>query len=592
VVFEVSPDTSVFLLERVMAEKKDPSIYDDRSNIGSSEELDEYGVWVKSEPQDLSSAMPEMEELPDFDDDLAGGVDLPDFDDELAGGADVPDFADAELPAETADFAAEVEFEEIPEDSDLPRGQSPIEVDKDGFTEVSMNDFLDDEELESSDRDIDIGDLDSIPDIAEEVSEPVKAPAAAASGVSAAASGGELSTQLLMKIAEELSSIKKELSSLKSELSSVRSAQAENPEAHGASGGGFFDEEDDEKIALTGDELDNILNTANFTEEAGSGASVEEDFGSFENLNDESAAENDLLSGKPGIIEDAADAPAGQEEPLEFEDNLDSVKPAGGFNPEPVEEINDDFDVSLDLSEDLTTDLAGAENVEIPDDGLGSLREEGFNPMTQVEGDTSYLEEDPLASIPEDEQIDFSTAVIDEPDLSSQITENPVEDPAIENISIDLDMEEPAGLETESGDFTLEHEDTMEIPVTEEPLIDDFFPISEPADTQAGLADGVPSDDTFEPFVPEAEAPGESDVFAPEAPVSAENEAPAAMEPVLPPEAGDGNGIPSNLKQELKTVLSYMDQLLESLPEDKIEEFAKSEYFDTYKKLFEELGLV
>ncbi len=50
--------------------------------------------------------------------------------------------------------------------------------------------------------------------------------------------------------------------------------------------------------------------------------------------------------------------------------------------------------------------------------------------------------------------------------------------------------------------------------------------------------------------------------------------------------------LPDNLRQEVKTVLSYMDQLLESLPEDKIEEFAKSEYFDTYKKLFEELGLV
>jgi hypothetical protein len=35
-----------------------------------------------------------------------------------------------------------------------------------------------------------------------------------------------------------------------------------------------------------------------------------------------------------------------------------------------------------------------------------------------------------------------------------------------------------------------------------------------------------------------------------------------------------------------------MDQLLESLPDDKIEEFARSEYFDTYKKLFKELGLV
>jgi hypothetical protein len=49
--------------------------------------------------------------------------------------------------------------------------------------------------------------------------------------------------------------------------------------------------------------------------------------------------------------------------------------------------------------------------------------------------------------------------------------------------------------------------------------------------------------------------------------------------------------IPSQLKNELKNVLAYMDKLLESLPEEKIEEFAKSDYFDTYKKLFEELGI-
>jgi hypothetical protein len=35
-----------------------------------------------------------------------------------------------------------------------------------------------------------------------------------------------------------------------------------------------------------------------------------------------------------------------------------------------------------------------------------------------------------------------------------------------------------------------------------------------------------------------------------------------------------------------------MDRLLDSLPEEKIAEFAKSEYFDSYKKLFKELGLV
>jgi hypothetical protein len=577
-----------------MAGKKDPSIYDDRSNIGSSEELDEYGVWVKSEPQDLSSAAPEMEELPDFGDEMAGSMDL-------------PDFGDTEIPVETADFVPEIEFEEIPEDSDLPEGQSPTEVDKDGFTEVPMNDFLDEEELESINKGIDIGDLDDIPDFPEDLPEPPKAPESKApAGVSAS----ELSNQLLMKIADELSSIKQELSSLKQELSSVRNTQTESQDVHGVPGGGFFDEEDDEKIALTGDELDNILNTANFTEESGSGESVEDDFGAFESPDTGIETGNDLLSGKPDIIgEHEAEIPSAEEETIAVDGDLDVVKAVEDFKPEPVEEITDDFDVSLDLSEDL----AGSENdvVEIPvsDDGLGSLREEGFNPMTQVEGDTSYLEEDPLASVPENEQIDLSGAVIDEPDLSSRITENPIKDPVIENISIDIDMEEPEdpGAESEdfSEDFTVETEATMEIPVTEEPLIDDFFPISEPDSPAAEVPEAsavetpvVPVYEESDSFIAEIPETEELD-FATEPLVAegpdsfvAEPEPPAAQEPVSVSSPENENGIPSNLKQELKTVLSYMDQLLESLPEDKIEEFAKSEYFDTYKKLFEELGLV
>ena len=54
---------------------------------------------------------------------------------------------------------------------------------------------------------------------------------------------------------------------------------------------------------------------------------------------------------------------------------------------------------------------------------------------------------------------------------------------------------------------------------------------------------------------------------------------------------GDFN-IPSGIKIELIDMLSYMDYLLEFLPEDKIEEFARSKYFDTYKKFFKKLGLV
>ena len=54
----------------------------------------------------------------------------------------------------------------------------------------------------------------------------------------------------------------------------------------------------------------------------------------------------------------------------------------------------------------------------------------------------------------------------------------------------------------------------------------------------------------------------------------------------------EDNGVfTEELKGEIKTVLAYMDQLLENLPESKIEEFAKSEHFHVYKKLFDELGL-
>ena len=66
--------------------------------------------------------------------------------------------------------------------------------------------------------------------------------------------------------------------------------------------------------------------------------------------------------------------------------------------------------------------------------------------------------------------------------------------------------------------------------------------------------------------------------------------------PTLPPPAAsapalEATSIPDNLKDEIRTVLKYMDHLLEALPDEKIQEFASSDYFVMYKKLFEDLGL-
>jgi hypothetical protein len=245
------------------------------------------------------------------------------------------------------------------------------------------------------------------------------------------------------------------------------------------------------------------------------------------------------------------------------------------FEDVNVDDLTLDKDViSLDFTEDDLSDIGedlDADEVLNSKDAeeLQLLREEGAKPMTEAPEDTSYLEEDPLA----EEQIDLSGAVIDEPDLSGDITENPVQEPSLENISLDLDLE--------NLDDTFESEELKPEEESFAQVIPEGF-VVEPDDSQS-----MSSLDTDEPFEEEdldtldGDQGGED--VSPEPPAVKEEEA---------TESAGMSYIPSNIKHELKTVLSYMDQLLESLPEEKIEEFAKSEYFETYKKLFEELGLV
>ncbi|MDR2552015.1 MAG: hypothetical protein LBD31_02465 [Treponema sp.] len=542
-----------------MAGKNDPSIYDDRSTIGSPDELDEYGVWVKTEPQDLSSSG--IEELPDIDAGFIDDLDLPDFSGgvpsstetgeteipALGGLADIdslddigglPDLDSIESLADMGDV------ENIgPEDSE---NSGPASTGQDGFSEVSLDDF------------IDLGEFDH-PGPEEPAAPGVLSPPQGSPGAA------ELSNQLLMKIAEELSSIKKELSSLKKELSGVRGGG--KPETDPKAG--FFDEEEDEKIALTGDEMDNILNTASFTEETGSG---------------EALAGEDLFTGKAGLpLEDVL--LSGQDDLLNENSggaSFEELGLAGEEDPQPDSLEGEHFDVSMDLGKE------GLPAFDEVSEELDILRETGAPPITTAPEDTAYLEADPLAPV-QDEILDLTEAAIDEPDLSGEITENPLNEPALDNIAIDLDMEEPAAEPSGDSpeDFVFETEDTLEIPLDES--LEDDIPLAEEAgefslDENQGAAEEI--DFSVEESLPaDGNLAVEESLDISSTPV-AEIGSASAMGAQMAAEE-----IPSGLKQELKTVLSYMDQLLESLPEEKIEEFAKSEYFDTYKKLFEELGL-
>ncbi|TCW60833.1 hypothetical protein C5O22_09260 [Treponema sp. J25] len=404
--------------------------------------------------------------------------------------------------------------------------------------------------------------------------------------VSSKGEGSDLSTQLLMKIAEEIASIKNELATLKEELSHFKGSSESHHEEKEKEPGprGFFEEEEDEKIALTGDELDNILNTAEFTEETGSGI-----------------PESDLLE----------ETEQSQEVLFEEKENLkEENTETTGIGEEPFS--------GSSLSEPSAFEKIESEEL-VTDDEIKNLMEEGVTPLSSPPEDTSYLEEDLVSSEPLFEEslpdIEMGDIVLEEP---------PLEEPAIESIKLELEegekeasvVDEFAAPEElveeenlqeiklhdeildEANSFDLE-ELGSEIPVSEESfaeVVPENFVVAseeEPSTASSSLStieeaqplpelenleieeDILTETEISEPEIEEQESPRETVTSA------TTSGAPSVT-----------TNLPPDLTEEIKAVLSYMDQLLESLPEEKIEEFARSEYFVTYKKLFEELGLV
>jgi hypothetical protein len=169
---------------------------------------------------------------------------------------------------------------------------------------------------------------------------------------------------------------------------------------------------------------------------------------------------------------------------------------------------------------------------------------------------------------------------LDSPDLDPVKFESAEDDDILPLSADDSKVEDelsiiPAAI---PEDFVVEEENTEVFGEEESPEEEEIEEIAEeiPEEIIEELPGEIP-EETIEEFssVSDDSAAAISKAVIPEAPSSTE----------------EISEIPASLKTELRTVLSYMDQLLEALPDDKIEEFAKSEYYDTYKKLFKELGL-
>ena len=384
-----------------MAEKK-PSKYSDRGAIGSPEELDAYGVWVKSEPQDLTAGMTESV---NFD---TEAVPYADFDME---------FDDSEEPS--FDFPAlEPEIPEVSIEND----------DNDNF----------DDGIKASYAEASLG-----------------------------RGGEEASTQLLMKIADELSAIRSELSTLKKEFAGVR--------IEGVSGvktetrhGGFFDGEegDDEKITLTGDEMENILTSANFAapeEDAGFDPQREADEAALKELSqqNESAAETEeeeeikIDFDNLGISLDDDTGAEAQDEFPPLEAGADDELEAPSFDEiPPLEELP-----SEELQEEIMPLEALAEE---DDEELQNLRREGASPLTPAPDNSVYLETDPFA--------------LDDASLEEISIEDTPEDTSLEEAPLEeAPLEEAPLEETPLEETSLEETSLEETSLEETPFEDTSF---------------------------------------------------------------------------------------------------------------------
>ena len=304
-----------------------------------------------------------------------------------------------------------------------------------------------------------------------------------------------------------------------------------------------------------------------------------------EYMSEDTPIENSLTEDNLSYLaEDSAieeDAPESEAETQDKTPNIDEIM-------QDNISLQEGEEASVGIGDDINAafEEADATESDIIDDSLAAkdAYEQEINKNIDDESEASAdFEEPAIVECISDENVAEDPAVV-EP-LPENAEETAVEEPAIPAIEENVAMTEEASPAEENYE--------QEINKT----IDDEF--KEPVDFEEPIIeDAVSDENTAEPIVAEP-LPEDAEETSVEEPTIAET---LSDENAVEEASSDENektqidqtqqtSIPKNLKEEVISVLSYMDQLLENLPEEKITEFAKSEHFATYKKLFDELGL-
>lgn len=483
-------------------------------------------------------------------------------------------------------------------------------------------------------------------------------------------------TDVLNQIMNELSALRSEINTLRTDIDALKANKSEEPEQFipqevsedipatedpviepaaeepaETSGGFFADDGEDDTIALSGDELNNILNSADFTEENAEDQVVEDqpaeetpaetDLDSEAEIEPMAQIEEDMSVEMPEIEEPIIEEPAFEandyglddpeaEVPTELPDEIDIPQMESTFD-EPAEKpvVSDE---SIIIEE---TDEPVAEEPAIEEPVIDEPEPEVEEPVSEeIAADEPVMEDnsafaDIMADIQDSAEEETSDVSISEDELaralqSTPVTEEaPVEEPVFEEpVAEEIDAapeaftEEPAceepvfeevseevedDIDETPTDKMFESEDWNEPKISEEEILgdasfeDNGISLDEDFEVPAGETDEFASEVSEEDAVDEPVAEELNSFEEPAAPeieeTVPETAEPVPEEPAASLAAEESSAVPDELKQDVKSVLLYMDQLLENLPEEKIAEFARSEHFEVYRKLFTELGL-
>ena len=522
-------------------------------------------------------------------------------------------FSDIEEPT----LSDENTNQEIIEESVTTQEDALLDMD---FTEdvAEVQENSSEEELQEDETNIDIEEESSKETITEEQGEIMEE-----NNIinNSEAQNNNNANSLLEKIAAEITNLRSEITTLRDEFNSLKvspnqetteEAIIENSEEQEDSSGFFSDDNEDETIALSGDELSNLMSNADFTteeaiedsnEEILEEPSIDDIQETTEELEEETQIEDSEIEQSEEVTNPLGDATELSDADLdtmdEYEDeSFADETEASDFADEDLKEpeledlqINNNFD---DDSENYTEEIDvpkdnETEEVQETNDFIESIQAEDPSISdTLTEDRLKYLEDTVEDSSDENEER-LDVDILDE---NGNTVDEAIEDTVEENEEIvdsdDVEIaEEQESYEDEDNEptedvFNSSQWDNEVSDSTEEDFVEPEVTESEEIPTEEELIEEpvIENDDT-ESELPEDDF-NEEEVF--ESPV--EN-----TEQIEQPVSKPVNSATAKIQDDIKSVLVYMDQLLENLPEDKIEEFAKSEHFDTYKKLFNDLGI-